>query len=131
METSRTRPPKRRYSECPKSHIRAYSSLWDVVDGSVYDALFCHPDYVRQGRRMAAQRSITKRVVGAVLAFATQSFAAQAAKGRRLPSPDQAPSAVTGGAPEPVSRAGGREGSNHPGWLAGQAASRYSMRSAW
>ena len=63
----RTKPPK---------GGSAYRQLWRIVDGAVADAFRNHPGYLVPRARRAAQNSVTKRVVGAVL-----GFAAQAAKG--------------------------------------------------
>lgn len=73
MKRRRTRPVK---------GSRAYRQLWRVVDGAVADAFMQHPNYLTDAGRMAAQLSITKRVVGAVMSYAEQS-----AKGRSGASP--------------------------------------------
>lgn len=64
----RLKPPK----EKPGG---AYRQLWRVVDGAVTDALNQHPDYLTDRGLMHenCRRSITKRVVGAVMGYAEQS----------------------------------------------------------
>lgn len=61
---------------------RAYRQLWRVVDGAVFDALYTHEDYLTAKGRRSARTSINKRVVGAVMGFASQT-----AKGRSGESP--------------------------------------------
>ena len=51
---------------------RAYRQLWRIVDGAVRDALDSHPDYLTKKGRESARNSITKRVTGAVLGYATE-----------------------------------------------------------
>lgn len=53
----------------------AYRQLWRLVDGAVADCFNNHPDYLteRGQHYRAARRSLTKRVVGAVLGYAEQS----------------------------------------------------------
>lgn len=134
MAASRSRPLKQRLLRCPKPEIRAYADLWPVVSGAIHDALKCHPDYVRSGRRATARNSIAKRVVGAVLAYATQSFAAQAARGRsvRKTAADQVLSGSSGGAPGPVLGPETAGVISPSGWLTvATAASRFSMRGTW
>lgn len=74
------RPPTaasgHRRARLAKSENEMYRRLWRVVDGAVRDALATHPEYLTDAGRQAAQRSITKRVTGAL-----SGFAAQAAKG--------------------------------------------------
>lgn len=86
----------------------------------------------RQSRPLRRRRAAC---VGAVLGYAKGSFAVQTAKGRSAPNgaaADKAPSALHGGAPGPLSRAGDCGDISPCGWLAAhEAASRYSMRSAW
>lgn len=61
---------------------RAYRQLWRVVDGAVRDALDHHPDYLTAKGRRNARESVTKRVTGQVLSYATQ-----VAEGRSGSSP--------------------------------------------
>ena len=61
---------------------RAYRQLWRVVDGAVRDALDHHPDYLTPKGRRNARESVTKRVTGQVLSYATQ-----VAEGRSGSSP--------------------------------------------
>lgn len=56
----------------PEKGSRAYRQLWRIVDGAVADAFLQHPDYLTPRRRRAAQNSVTKRVVGGVLGWASQ-----------------------------------------------------------
>lgn len=51
----------------------AYRQLWRVVEGAVADALEHHPDYLTARGARHARRSVTKRVVGAVMGYAEQS----------------------------------------------------------
>jgi hypothetical protein len=54
---------------------RAYSELWRIVDGAVADAFNMHPDYIARGARgLTVRNSINKRVVGAVLGYASQGM---------------------------------------------------------
>lgn len=52
-----------------------YRQLWRLVDGAVADAFKCHPDYLTAKGHILdnARRSVTKRVVGAVLGYAGQA----------------------------------------------------------
>jgi hypothetical protein len=63
----------RRRSRLSKRPSSAYGQLWRVVDGAVADALLQHPEYLTPAGRVACQRSITKRVTGAVFGYAEQS----------------------------------------------------------
>lgn len=47
--------------------------LWRAVEGSVADALQSHPEYLTDAGRKSAVLSITKRVVGAVVALGSQT----------------------------------------------------------
>lgn len=61
---------------------RAYRQLRRIVDGAVADALAAHPDYLTKKGLKSARGSITKRVTGAVLGYAGEVWAADAARGR-------------------------------------------------
>lgn len=69
-------PRQRRRLRCPKPD-RSYSRLWRIVDGAVADAFNQHPEYLKGARRSVVRNSITKRVTGAVMGFASEQ-----AKGR-------------------------------------------------
>lgn len=57
-----------------KRDLRAYRSLWRLVDGAVRDAFEHHPDYLAPGaHEKVVRNSITKRVVGTVLGFAGEA----------------------------------------------------------
>lgn len=59
----KTRPPK------PGG---AYQQLWRIVEGAVRDALQMHPEYIANDKRARdVVNSITKRVAGSVLGFAS------------------------------------------------------------
>lgn len=64
-------PRQKRRSRCPKPD-RSYSRLWRIVDGAVADAFNQHPEYLKGARRSVVQNSITKRVTGAVMGFASE-----------------------------------------------------------
>lgn len=49
-----------------------YRQIWRLVDGAVRDAFANHPEYLTSSGRASAQRSITKRVTGALHGYATQ-----------------------------------------------------------
>lgn len=55
----------------PKGDL-AYQQLWQVVDLAVRDAFDRHPGYLTAAGHQAAVMSVTKRVVGAVLAHLVQ-----------------------------------------------------------
>lgn len=71
----RTRPPKGN---------QQYRQLWRVVDGAVMDAFRMHPDYLTSAGLRSAQKSVVKRVVGAVLGYAAQAAEGRSGLGRRL-----------------------------------------------
>ncbi len=85
----------------PSGAAADYRRLWRIVDGAVADALYHHPEYLRPVKRGArpvertARRSITKRVVGAVLADLAGTarggvFGNAADSGRRTDTKDDA-----------------------------------------
>ncbi len=51
----------------------AYRQLWRLVDGEVRDAFLSHPDYLpAPEHELRIRNSITKRVVGKVLGWASE-----------------------------------------------------------
>lgn len=48
--------------------------LWMMVEGAVTDAFNCHPDYLTDRGRRSAVESVTKRVVGTLVARANQTL---------------------------------------------------------
>lgn len=85
---------KRAERKNPPKKDRNYQQLWRIVDGAVRDAFNNHPDYLTKKGMHAARMSINKRVVGAVLGYATEvargrseySSAADTNDGLRRPS---------------------------------------------
>ena len=66
----------------PVKASTAYAQLWRVVEGAVADCFNMHPDYLtpKGAKKSTAQRSLTKRVTGAVLGYAEQSARAAASQ---------------------------------------------------
>ncbi|TWB38015.1 hypothetical protein [Nitrospirillum pindoramense] len=56
----------------PPKGDAAYQQLWQVIDIAVRDAFDRHPEYLTAAGRHAAVTSVTKRVVGGVLAHLIQ-----------------------------------------------------------
>lgn len=64
------RPWKRaRREKCPDG---TYRQIWKLTAGAVRDTFACHPEYLTEAGRQAAERSIVKRVTGTLHGYATQ-----------------------------------------------------------
>lgn len=70
------RPPAERQkwkrARMEKRPSVVYVWLWGMVAGAVRDTFACHPEYLTEAGRKAAERSITKRVTGTLYGYATQ-----------------------------------------------------------
>lgn len=56
-----------------KRHLSAYRQLWRLVDGEVRATFDVHPEYLRvSSEEKNVRNSITKRVVGRILSWASQ-----------------------------------------------------------
>lgn len=69
----------------------AYRQLWRLVDGAVLDCFTNHPDYLTErGKNYdTARRSLTKRVVGAVLGYASQKAQGRSEQPSRASAADR------------------------------------------
>lgn len=86
---SRWRFPRR--EKCPDE---VYRQLWNLVAGGVRDTFANHPEYLTERGRMAAERSICKRVTGTLYGYATQVAGGRSVQ--RLPGLTDAAAERTG-----------------------------------
>lgn len=61
-----------RMTKMPGGREGQYFMLWRIVDGAVRDTLIRHPDYLTDKGRHNARISLNKRIVGALMGYATQ-----------------------------------------------------------
>jgi hypothetical protein len=104
------RPPARksrghykrsRMEKMPGGNKAIYRALWFMVDGAVRDAFANHPEYLTEAGRRSAANSITKRVTGTLMGYATQ-----VARGRSMQAVDAPPDAAASVTEGVVSRHG-------------------------
>ena len=104
------RPPARksrgyykrsRMEKMPGGNKAIYRALWFIVDGAVRDAFANHPEYLTAAGRQSATNSITKRVTGSLMGFATQ-----VARGRSMQAVDAPSDAAAIKTDHVVSRGG-------------------------
>lgn len=94
----RMRWKRARRERCPDE---AYRQLWQLVRGAVRDTFANHPEYLTDAGRMAAERSIVKRVTGTLHGYATQ-----VARGRSIGGQGTARDLAAEG-PKPLLTGGG------------------------
>lgn len=68
----KSRYKRSRMEKKPGGNSGIYRALWFMVDGAVRDAFANHPEYLTQAGRNSAANSITKRVTGTLMGYATQ-----------------------------------------------------------